>query len=33
MLQIGVTTAVKHIIERKPISFAQFARDYADVLR
>jgi uncharacterized protein YbjT (DUF2867 family) len=27
------TTAVEHIIGRKPISFAQFAKDYAEVLR
>lgn len=26
-------TAVEHIIGRKPISFAQFAKDYAEVLR
>jgi uncharacterized protein YbjT (DUF2867 family) len=27
------TTALEHIIGRKPISFAQFAKDYAQVLR
>jgi uncharacterized protein YbjT (DUF2867 family) len=27
------TAAVEHIIGRKPISFAQFAKDYAEVLR
>ncbi|MFL6378176.1 MAG: NmrA family NAD(P)-binding protein [Nitrososphaeraceae archaeon] len=27
------TTAAEHIIGRKPISFAQFAKDYAQVLR
>jgi uncharacterized protein YbjT (DUF2867 family) len=27
------TTAVGHIIGRKPISFAQFAKDYAEALR
>ena len=27
------TTVVEHITGRKPISFAQFAKDYAEVFR
>jgi hypothetical protein len=30
---LQTTTAVEHIIGRKPISFAQFAKDYAEALR
>jgi uncharacterized protein YbjT (DUF2867 family) len=30
---LQTTTAVEHVIGRKPISFAQFTKDYAEALR